>query len=61
MTPEKAQEQSKLDNALAMTGDMLPPLWKRLYDNCLANGFAEREALILVQTYIIGAAGGRLQ
>lgn len=61
MTPEKAQAQTKLDNSLAMAGDMLPLLWKRLYDNCLVAGFGEREALILVQTHIIGAAGGRLQ
>lgn len=61
MTPDKAQEQAKLDAGLAAAGDMLPPLWRRLYDNCLLAGFDERQALLLVQTHIIGAAGGRLQ
>ena len=33
--------------------DLMPPVWKRLYDNLEAMGFTEEEAMKLLQTFIL--------
>lgn len=55
------EEISKFDQDAAFLGDVLPPLWKRLYDRCLEVGFSEEQAFLLVRTYVFGAAGGKLE
>ncbi len=46
-----------LDQAGALLGDTLPPLWRRLYVGCLSEGFTEQQAMSLVETYIRGMTG----
>ena len=38
-------------------GDSFPPLWRRLYEGCIAAGFTEEQALALVKVYIFSMAG----
>lgn len=49
----------KHDQAAAFLGDNYPPLWKRLYDNCVKEGFTEAQAMDLVRTYIFANCGGK--
>ncbi len=46
-----------LDQAGALLGDTLPPLWRRLYLGCVGEGFTEQQAMSLVETYIIAMTG----
>jgi hypothetical protein len=33
--------------------DMFPPLWKALYDKCIAEGFTEAQAMELLKVFIL--------
>lgn len=46
-----------LDQAVATVGDMWPPLWRRIYDNLLSEGFTEQQAMSLLKTYIMASCG----
>ncbi len=46
-------EVHAMDQAAAFLGDTFPPLWRRLYEGNLSQGFTEVESLKLVQTYIL--------
>lgn len=58
MTPE---ETANADQGMTYLGESLPPLWRKLYENCIAEGFTELQAMQLVRTYIHGNSGGRLE
>lgn len=47
------KQQSEVDQSAAYLGEAFPPLWRRLYENCIERGFSESESLKLVQTYIL--------
>lgn len=47
--------RSELDQASAAMVEMLPPLWRRLYQKCIEVGFTETASLQLVKTYILSA------
>ncbi len=47
-----AVDLSKLDQSSAVLGDILPPLWWRLYRNSIEAGFDETEAFSLLKVYI---------
>lgn len=54
LDPKKQQE---IDQSAAFIGEQLPPVWKRIYDNCVAQGFSEVDSLQLVKTYMIASYG----
>lgn len=47
---------SKMDQAMAMMADSLPPFWSRMYDNLVEAGFDEATALLLLRTYLAASA-----
>ncbi len=51
---ERPDDTSKMDQSAALLGDILPPLWRRIYIGCVDQGFDESESFKLVQTYILG-------
>lgn len=55
---KRLEQQRQLDTSMAFVGDHLPPLWKRLYDNLMTEGFKDHEALDILKTYIISQGSG---
>lgn len=49
---------AELDQALRLAADSMPPLWRRLYHNCVSEGFTEDQAMQLVKTFIISQGIG---
>ena len=47
------QEQQKLEQGAALVADAFPPLWKRLHENLLKEGFDQTQAMELLKTYIL--------
>jgi len=47
------QIQAEFDQSAKLLGDNLPPLWKKLFDGCIKEGFTEIQAMELVKTYIM--------
>lgn len=52
-----SDDVSRFDQSAAFMGDSFPPLWRRLYEGCIAAGFTEEQALALVKVYIFSMAG----
>lgn len=48
--PEK---QVEIEQGMAFVIEHWPPLWKRLLERCIEEGFNETQAFELVKTYII--------
>jgi hypothetical protein len=48
------EDQAKIDQATALIAELCPPHWRRLYQNCMREGFSENQAFELVKTYILG-------
>lgn len=48
-----AKMNSQLEQSRAALGEYMPPLWRALYDGCLASGFTEPQSLELVKAYIL--------
>lgn len=46
-------QRAEMDQATAFLGDILPCLWRRLYRNCVTEGFSDVQALELVKTFIM--------
>jgi hypothetical protein len=53
LDPRKAAEYEQSTMTL---GEVLPPMWWRIYRGCIAQGFSEAQALELVKTYILAMA-----
>jgi len=51
--PYTTKQLHQASQGTAFLAEMLPPFWKRLYDNCKKAGFEEPEAFKLLQTYIL--------
>lgn len=51
----------RTEQLLAQFAEQWPPMWKRMFDNLVKQGFAKEEAMRVLCAYIHGAAGGRLQ
>ena len=47
-----SKEQAESDQAVTFLGEMLPPLWWKLYKSSLDQGFNDRQAMSLVLAYI---------
>ncbi len=47
------KDRAAADQATAWIGDSLPPLWRRLYANCIVQGFSHEDALGLLMAYIL--------
>jgi len=56
MTPK---DEHNLEQTLASIAETFPPMWKRMYDNLLKEGFTELDALKLVATHVNASCGGR--
>jgi hypothetical protein len=52
------KEQAEYEQSTAFLGEMLPGMWRRLYEGCKEKGFSEMESFKLVQTYIISQGSG---
>jgi hypothetical protein len=52
------KEIHNLDQAAAMIADTLPPMWKRMYDRLLEEGFDADKAMQILKAYVAGSAGG---
>ena len=50
---------SRFDQGASFIGDDLPAMWRRLWERMLEVGFSEEQAMVLLQTYIFGTAGGK--
>lgn len=48
-----AKQRAEIDQAMAAMVEMFPPLWRRLYEGCKAEGFSEVDSLSLLKTYIL--------
>lgn len=46
-------DAAKMDQVTAWLGDNLSPLWRRIYQSNLQQGFTPAESLKLVQCYIL--------
>jgi hypothetical protein len=46
------------DQASAFVADSFPPMWRRMYNNLIAEGFTDFEALGILKTYIISQGTG---
>jgi len=49
---------AKMDQDREVLGELLPPLWRKLFTGCRREGFSKRESLTLVQTFIMTMAHG---
>lgn len=56
-SPPSPSDEARLEHWLAFFADRFPPMWKRLYDNCIASGFTEVQAMGLLKTYIRASSG----
>ena len=45
--------QSDWDQQAATLAEMFPPLWRRLYNGLVCEGFTKEEAMALLKTYIL--------
>ena len=52
------KELSNFDQAAAQLADSLPPMWRRLYDNCQLSGFTPEQSWTLLTVYIFSTGGG---
>lgn len=55
------RDTSRFDQGAAFIGDHLPILWRRMYLRSIEVGFDRDQALVLLRTYVFGAAGGRME
>ncbi len=53
------KERAELDQQTALVADLLVPLWRRLYINCIKEEFTELESMELVKTYIMSQGSGK--
>ena len=47
------EARAAIDQAAALLSDNFPPMWRRLYEALLDQGFTEVESMKLLQTYIL--------
>lgn len=45
--------RAELDQAIAGMKEMMPPLWRQLFESCQEVGFDKGQALELVKAYIL--------
>jgi hypothetical protein len=45
---------SDIEQARSALVELMPPLWKSLFDSCVSQGFSESDAMRLVCAYIVG-------
>lgn len=50
MTPKQIHE---VEQATAFITEHLPSLWRQIYDNCIKEGFTEKQSMELLKTYIL--------
>lgn len=60
MDPNKTMQLHQIEQATALMAEVLPPLWKRLLDNCIEAGFDKDTALRLVMVQLHAQCGGKL-
>jgi hypothetical protein len=53
MTPEQAQKLREFEESVTMMVDHFPRIWRKLYENCIQEGFIELQAMELVKTFIL--------
>lgn len=44
---------NKIDQAFALYGDTMPPLWRRIYLQSIESGFTPEESFQLLKVYIL--------
>jgi hypothetical protein len=44
--------KQRMEQDVAMAGDMIPLMWRRIYLNCMESGFSKEEAFQLLKCFI---------
>lgn len=57
---DQSAELQRLDQSLAVMADTFPPMWHRMYRNCIDAGFDKDQAQRIIIAHVHGAAGGKL-
>ena len=55
----KPEDVKNFDQMAAFAGESFPLLWRRLYFNCLKQGFNESQAMELVVAYVFASSNGK--
>lgn len=55
----KPEDVNNFDQSSAFIAESLPPLWRRLYLNCISQGFNDNQAMELTVAYVFASSGGR--
>lgn len=50
---DKMRKRAEFDQMSAEVGDSFPGLWRRIYLNCVKEGFTAVESMDLVKTWIL--------
>lgn len=48
-----ARMAAQLEQSCATLSEFMPPLWRGLYDGCIASGFTDAQSIELVKAYIL--------
>ncbi len=48
----QVQTSQSIEQGMAFIGNSLPPLWRRIYVNCISEGFSESQAMELLKVYV---------
>ena len=49
-----------LDQRTAEFAETMPPMWRRVFENLVAQGFNDEQALKIIMAMVHGAFGGKL-
>lgn len=58
---DASKRMAEWDQRASAEADLLPLLWRRLYNGSLAAGFTPEESLSLLRAFIHGICGGRFE
>ena len=55
-----AKLRAEIDQSFEMMVEMLPPLWRGLFEGCKAKGFTDDQAMELVKIYILSQGSNKI-
>lgn len=57
---DKARQLHDFEQAAAMNAENFPPMWKRMYENLVKEGFTEDQAMRILLFHVHGMSGGKI-
>ena len=57
---DRTRDLIKFEQALTLAAENYPPMWRRLYQNLIREGFTQQEAMRLLEIQILSAGGARI-